>query len=76
MDRITIIQGLRGGRPTIRGLRITVSEVLEMLSSGMTDADILEAFPNLEREDISAALAYAAREIDHPIVTADPAAAK
>lgn len=70
MDRITILPNVRGGRPTIRGMRITVAEVLEMLGSGMKEADILEAFPYLEAADIEAALAYAARNFDHPIVTA------
>ncbi|HCK83673.1 MAG TPA: hypothetical protein DHW63_03895 [Hyphomonadaceae bacterium] len=70
MDRITTLSNVRGGRPTIRGMRITVAEVLEMLGSGMKEADILEAFPYLEAEDIEAALAYAAKNFDHPIVTA------
>lgn len=70
MNRITILPNVRGGRPTIRGMRITVAEVLEMLGSGMKEADILEAFPYLEGEDIEAALAYAAKNFDHPIVTA------
>ena len=70
MDRITILADVRGGRPTIRGMRITVSEVLEMLGAGMSHADVLEAFPYLEEADIQAALAYAARTFDHPIVTA------
>ena len=61
MDRITIIPGLRNGRPTVRGLRITVTDVLDMLGSGMSEADILEAFPALEAEDIRAVLSYAAR---------------
>ncbi len=70
MERITILPKVRGGRPTIRGMRITVAEVLEMLGSGMTEKDILEAFPYLEADDIKAALAYAAKNFDHPIVTA------
>ncbi|HVZ99353.1 MAG TPA: DUF433 domain-containing protein [Caulobacterales bacterium] len=70
MDRITFLPDVRGGRPTIRGMRITVSEVLEMLGAGMSHADILEAFPYLEEADIQAVLAYAARTFDHPIVTA------
>ncbi|MGD9816544.1 MAG: DUF433 domain-containing protein [Hyphomonadaceae bacterium] len=70
MDRIVTIEDVRSGRPTIAGTRITVAEVLEMFGSGMTEADILEAFPQLAPEDIRAALAYAAREFDHPIVTA------
>jgi uncharacterized protein (DUF433 family) len=70
MERITILPDVRGGRPTIRGMRITVSEVLEMLGAGMTHADILEAFPYLEEADIQAVLSYAARNFDHPVVTA------
>lgn len=70
MERITVILGLCGGRPTIRGLRVRVNDVLEMLASGMTEADILEAFPYLEAEDIKASLRYAARNLDHPVLTA------
>lgn len=70
MDRITVLPNVRAGRPTIRGMRITVAEVLEMLASGMSEADILEAFPYLESEDIKAALSYAAKNFDHPIVVA------
>ncbi len=70
MDRITILPNVRGGRPTIRGMRITVAEMLEMLSAGMSHADILEAYPYLEADDIKAALAYAAKHFDHPVITA------
>lgn len=70
MDRITILPNVRGGRPTIRGMRVTVAEVLEMLGAGMTEADIIEAFPYLEGDDVKAALAYAAKHFDHPVVTA------
>ena len=70
MERIVTIEGVRGGRPTIAGSRITVAEVLEMFGAGMTEADILEAFPNITAEDVRAALAYAAREFDHPVVAA------
>ncbi len=59
-DRITIEPGKRGGKPCIRGMRITVSDVLEYLASGMTEDEILEEFPYLEREDIKACLAFAA----------------
>jgi len=59
-DRITIEPGKRGGKPCIRGLRITVYDVLSYLASGMTPVDILAEFPDLEQEDIQAALAYAA----------------
>jgi uncharacterized protein (DUF433 family) len=70
MDGITLIPGVCGGQPIIRGIRIRVSDVLDMLASGMSEAAILEAFPYLESEDIKACLAYAARNFDHPVVTA------
>ena len=57
---ITIEPGKRGGKPCIRGLRITVYEVLEYLASGMTQEEILEDFPDLTAEDIRACLAFAA----------------
>jgi uncharacterized protein (DUF433 family) len=60
-SRITIEAGKRSGQPCIRGLRITVSDVLEYLASGMTEADILADFPDLERDDIRAVLAFAAQ---------------
>lgn len=59
-DRITIDPGKRGGKPCIRGLRITVYDVLEYLASGMTEDEILGQFPDLEREDIRACLEFAA----------------
>ena len=58
MNRIALEPGKRGGRPCIRGLRITVYDVLSMLSTGMAQAEILQDFPELEAEDISAVLAY------------------
>lgn len=59
-DRITIEAGKRGGKPCIRGLRITVYDVLEYLASGMSEEQILSDFPDLAREDIRACLAFAA----------------
>lgn len=59
-ERITIEPGKRGGKPCIRGLRITVHDVLEYLASGMTEQEILADFPDLEPEDIKACLAFAA----------------
>ena len=59
-ERITIEPGKRGGKPCIRGLRITVYDLLEYLASGMTEDEILADFPDLEREDIRASLAFAA----------------
>jgi uncharacterized protein (DUF433 family) len=59
-ERITIDSGKRGGKPCIRGLRITVYDVLDYLASGMTEQEILSDFPDLEPEDIRAVLAFAA----------------
>jgi uncharacterized protein (DUF433 family) len=57
---ITIEPGKRGGKPCIRGMRITVYDVLEYLASGMSEDEILSDFPDLTREDIRACLAFAA----------------
>ena len=57
---ITVEPGKRGGRPCIRGLRITVYDILEYLASGMSEDEILDDFPDLRREDIRASLAFAA----------------
>jgi len=66
--RIRVIAGKRSGQPTIRGLRITVSDVLSYLAAGMTEDQILIDFPDLQRDDIRAALAYAAdRDRQHAI---------
>lgn len=59
-DIITIGPGKRGGKPCIRGMRITVYDVLEYLASGMTQEEVLKDFPYLTREDILACLSYAA----------------
>lgn len=63
--RITIEPGKRSGQAYIRGLRITVADLLGYLAAGMSYQDILEDFPALEAEDILAALAYAAEECRH-----------
>ena len=60
LERITVVPDVCNGKPTIRGMRITVRTVLEYLAAGETTENILEAYPNLEMEDIQAALAYAA----------------
>ncbi|MBK8695065.1 MAG: DUF433 domain-containing protein [Deltaproteobacteria bacterium] len=60
--RITLVPGVCGGRPTIRGLRVAVADVLELLAGGMTTEDILADYPYLEREDIAACLDFAARQ--------------
>lgn len=64
LERITVIKGLMGGKPTIRGLRFPVSDVLEMVQSGMNREEILEEHPVLESEDIDACFSYAIREVN------------
>lgn len=71
LKRITLEPGKRGGKPCIRGLRITVYDVLEYLASGMTEAEILADFPDLEREDIRAVLTFAA-ERERRLVSLPP----
>ena len=66
--RITLDPHVCGGRPCIRGLRIRVTDLLEMLAAGATQTEILEDFPYLEAADIAAALAFAAHQTDHPIL--------
>lgn len=60
--RITLVPGVCGGRPTIRGLRVAVADVLGLLAGGMTTEEILADYPYLEREDIAACLDFAARQ--------------
>lgn len=70
LTRITHDSRVMGGRPCIRGLRVTVGTVVGLLASGQTPDEILSAYPYLERDDIQAALAYAAwraKEIDVPL---------
>ena len=66
---ITIEPGKRGGQPTIRGMRITVYDVLKMLASGMSEKKILSDFPELTKEDIKAVLSYAS-EREHSLIIA------
>ena len=68
LERVTIIPGLLSGKPTIRGLRFPVSDILELLSSGMTATEILEQHPVLEHEDISAALLYASLKMKNTTI--------
>jgi uncharacterized protein (DUF433 family) len=70
LERITVDSEQCGGRPCIRGMRIRVTDVLELLAGGMSLEDILADYPYLEAGDIRACLAYAAREVNHPILTA------
>lgn len=65
---ITIEPGKRSGQPCIRGLRITVGDILGYLASGMSTEEVLHDFPSLTREDILAALAYAANEYNNNFI--------
>ncbi len=69
-ERITFNPAQCGGRPCIRGMRIRVSDILEMLAEGVSIETILTDFPDLEREDVAAALRFAARRIDIPRLAA------
>ena len=68
-ERITFDPDQCGGRPCIRGMRIRVKGVLDLLAAGVPEGEILEDYPYLEKEDIAACLLYAAAEIDHPVLT-------
>jgi len=69
-ERITFNPGQCGGRPCIRGMRIRVKDVLDLLAAGVPQTEILEDYPYLEPEDIVACLRYAAAEADHPVLVA------
>ena len=69
-DRITVNPKQCGGRPCIRGMRIRVIDVLDLLASGLSADEVLEELPDLEKEDILATLQYAARKLDHPRLAA------
>ncbi len=68
MHRITVDPVQCGGRPCLRGLRVRVKDVLDLLAAGASREEILEDFPFLEAADITAALEYAARQSDHPVL--------
>lgn len=70
LDRITIDPGVAGGRPCIRGMRIRVADVLDLLASGASHEEILADYPYLEAADLHAVLKYAARRLNHPTIAA------
>ena len=70
LERITINPEQCGGRPCIRGMRIRVTDVLELLAAGLSPEQVLEELPDLELEDVTAALQFAARRLDHPVLAA------
>ena len=67
-ERITVDAEQCGGRPCIRGMRIRVTDVLDLLGVGLSTDQVLEELPDLEPDDIRAALKFASRRIDHPVV--------
>lgn len=69
-SRITINPDQCGGRPCLRGMRIRVIDVLDLLAAGLSREQILEELPDLEAEDVEAAILYARSRIDHPVVAA------
>ena len=69
LSRITYNVDQCGGRPCLRGMRIRVKDVLDMLATGASEAEILESYPYLEREDIQASLQYAAVQADHAVLS-------
>jgi uncharacterized protein (DUF433 family) len=68
LKRITTNPKQCGGRPCVRGMRIRVSDVLDLFASGLTTDEILEEMPDLEREDLYAVLVYAAQKLSHPVL--------
>ena len=74
LDRITIRPDLCGGRPTIRGMRIRVSDVIDLLANGLLPAEIVDELPDLELDDVRACLVFVSKRIEHPILTTAQAA--
>ncbi len=68
LERITTNPKQCGGRPCIRGMRIRVSDVLDLFANGLTADEILEEMPDLEREDLNAVLVYASQKLSHPVL--------
>jgi uncharacterized protein (DUF433 family) len=70
LERITVEEGKCGGRPCIRGKRMRVTDILDLLSHGASHEEILSDYKFLEEEDILAAISYAARQTDHVVLMA------
>jgi uncharacterized protein (DUF433 family) len=70
LERITVNPRQCRGRPCIRGMRIRVSDVLDLFAAGLSAEEILEDLPDLEMDDIRASLEYAARKLNHPVLVA------
>lgn len=70
LERITINPRQCGGRPCIRGMRIRVTDVLDLFAEGLSAEQILEELPDLEIDDLKASLLYASRKLNHPVLSA------
>ena len=70
MERITVNPDQCGGRPCIRGMRIRVIDVLDLLAAGLSAAEVVAELPDLEPEDVTACLRFASRRLDHPVLAA------
>ena len=70
MERITVNPDACGGRPCVRGMRIRVSDVLDLLASGLSTTEVLAELPDLSAADIAACLRFASRRLDHPVLAA------
>ena len=68
LDRITFNPKQCGGRPCIRGLRIRVADVFDLMEAGLTPAQVVDELPDLEADDIRACLAFARQRLDHPVL--------
>jgi uncharacterized protein (DUF433 family) len=69
-ERITVNPDQCGGRPCIRGMRIRVIDILDLLAAGLTQEQVLDELPDFEKEDIEAALKYARSKVNHPVIAA------
>ncbi len=69
-DRITVNPEQCGGRPCVRGMRIRVSDVLDLLAAGLSTDEVLAELPDLEHDDIKACLRFASRRLNHPVIAA------
>lgn len=68
LERITFNARQCGGRPCVRGMRIRVTDVLDLLEAGLTPLEVLQELPDLEADDIRACIAFARRRVDHPVL--------
>ena len=68
IERITVDPAVCGGRPCVRGLRIRIKDILDLLAAGATREEVLDDYPYLESEDVTAVLEFAALQSDHPVL--------